>query len=259
MKKLWCVLLLAPLMALAQGPFDGTWKGEVASAQFEDKPDSYLLQNGMYQCSTCIPKVSIKADGQAHKVAGSPYYDALMVKPVDDSTVQITRMKAGKKAREQTMKVAEDGNSLTAEWTDYTEDSPQPMNFKMMFRRASAAPSGAHKISGSWKADKFESISDNATTMTIKTTGDEVNVTTPTGFSYTAKLDGKDYPVKGDPGTTSVSLRKIDANTIEETGKRNGKVIGISRMTVQPDGKTMKVEYQDKLRGDSMSYMANKQ
>ena len=75
----------------------------------------------------------------------------------------------------------------------------------------------------------------------------------------TAKLDGKDYPAKGDPGTTSVSLRKVDANTIEETGKRNGKVIGISRMTVQPDGKTMKVEYQDELTGDSMTYMAKKQ
>jgi hypothetical protein len=38
-----------------------------------------------------------------------------------------------------------------------------------------------------------------------------------TGDSYAAKFDGKDYPYKGRSGVTSVSLEKIDANTIVET------------------------------------------
>ena len=40
----------------------------------------------------------------------------------------------------------------------------------------------------------------------------------------------KDYPYKGDPGTTTVSLRKIDANTAGETDKRNDKVITVIRL-----------------------------
>ena len=81
----------------------------------------------------------------------------------------------------------------------------------------------------------------------------------PTGDSYTAKLDGKDYPYKGDPGTTSVSLKKIDDNTIEETDKRNGKVISVARMTVGPDGKTMKLAVDDKLHNATMNWTADKQ
>ena len=77
--------------------------------------------------------------------------------------------------------------------------------------------------------------------------------------SYDAKFDGKDSPYKGDPGVTSVSLKKIDANTIEETDKRNGKVISVTRMTVSADGKTMKVETQDKLRGTSAKFEGKKQ
>ena len=79
------------------------------------------------------------------------------------------------------------------------------------------------------------------------------------GDSYTAKFDGKDYPYKGDPGTTSVSLKKIDANTIEETYKRNGKVIIVNRMTVAPDGKTLSANFEDKLRSVTFKSTAEKQ
>ena len=70
---------------------------------------------------------------------------------------------------------------------------------------------------------------------------------------------GKDYPYKGDPGTTSVVLKKVDANTIEETDKRNGKVISVTRMTVAPDGKSLKMETQDKVHNATVSSTAEKQ
>jgi hypothetical protein len=79
------------------------------------------------------------------------------------------------------------------------------------------------------------------------------------GDSYIAKFDGKDYPYKGDPGTTSVSLKKIDANTIEETDKRNGKVISVARMAVGRDGKTMKISVQDKLHNQTANWTAEKE
>lgn len=81
----------------------------------------------------------------------------------------------------------------------------------------------------------------------------------PIGDSYTAKFDGKEYPVKGDPGITSVALKKIDANTIEETDRLNGQVIFISRMTVSPDGQTMTVESTDKIHNTRSTYQARKQ
>ena len=59
----------------------------------------------------------------------------------------------------------------------------------------------------------------------------------------------KDYPHRGDPGTTTVSLKKIDASTVEETDKRNGKVITLIRLTVSPEGKTLSTTPEDKLAG----------
>jgi hypothetical protein len=86
-----------------------------------------------------------------------------------------------------------------------------------------------------------------------------MSMSDPLGDSYDAKFDGNDYPYKGDPGVTSVSLKKIDANTIEETDKRDGKVIFVSRITVSPDGQTLTMENTDKLRGTTAKFEAKKQ
>ena len=45
--------------------------------------------------------------------------------------------------------------------------------------------------------------------------------------------------MQGDPGHTMVTLKRISADTIEETDKRDGKVVGIFRMTVSKDGKSI--------------------
>ena len=63
----------------------------------------------------------------------------------------------------------------------------------------------------------------------------------------------------GDPGQTSISMKKVDDLTIDETDKRNGKVIGTARLTVSADGKTMKVVWKDLERNSDGSFMQNKQ
>jgi hypothetical protein len=120
-------------------------------------------------------------------------------------------------------------------------------------------PAGAHAISGSWRTESFDNISDNGLFFTYKVEGDSLTMTTPTGQSYTAKLDGTEAPFGGDPGTTSVSVKKLSNNSIEETDKRDGKVISVSVNTVEPDGKTMKLAIEDKLHGTTMSLVALKQ
>ena len=108
-------------------------------------------------------------------------------------------------------------------------------------------PAGAHLISGSWRTAKIESVSDNGLAFTYKIDGDSLTMSNPAGQSYTAKLDETDAPYKGDPGTTSVALRRVDKNTLEETDKRDGKVINVFRMTVAADGKSMTIAFDDKL------------
>lgn len=55
---------------------------------------------------------------------------------------------------------------------------------------------------------------------------------------YSAQFDGKDVPTLGsDPRV--ISLRRVDARTVEATFKRNGRVTTHSRLVLSPDGKTL--------------------
>jgi hypothetical protein len=58
---------------------------------------------------------------------------------------------------------------------------------------------------------------------------------------YVAFYDGKDYPVRYAEGYDTVSLKRIDANTVECTYKKNGIVVSTSRRTVSADGASMTV------------------
>ncbi len=42
-----CLLLLCPIGAMAEGPFDGTWKIDMSKVQMPKKPDVLLLKDGM--------------------------------------------------------------------------------------------------------------------------------------------------------------------------------------------------------------------
>ena len=58
-------------------------------------------------------------------------------------------------------------------------------------------------------------------------------------IQYTAKPDGKDYPVTGDPDRDSTTMKRIDANTTEVMGKKAGKPSVNFRRVVSKDGNTL--------------------
>jgi hypothetical protein len=253
------VSLFIPGFATAQSAFDGTWKIDVNKAEFPKKPDVYLLQNGMYECKTCAPPIKIKADGQDQTVTGDPYRDTVAIKVISDHEIEETDKKNGKTVATSTTTVSPGGSTLTFEFNDSSNTNAAPITGKGEAARAAKGPAGSNAISGSWRTTKFESISDNAITWTYKVSGDELTMTTPTGQSYTAKLDGTEAPFKGDPGTTGVSVKIMGKDTLEETDKRGDKVITVSKMTLEPDGKTAKIVSEDKLRGTTIQFVAEKQ
>ena len=263
MKKLLFVglatLLLMPVIASAQNAFDGTWKIDLNKAEFPKKPDVYLLQNGMYQCKTCVPPIDVKADGQDQKVTGHPYYDSVAIKVVNDHEVEETDKKNGKAVATSTMTVSSDGNTLTFTFNDSSNTNGDPVTGKGEATRVAKGPAGANAISGSWRTTKVDTVSDNGLMWTYKVSGDELTMTYPTGQSYTAKLNGPQAPYKGDPGTTSVAVKMMGKNTLEETDYRDGKAISVAKMVVAPDGKTMKLMVDDKLRGTKSEFTAMKQ
>ena len=69
-------------------------------------------------------------------------------------------------------------------------------------------------------------------------------------------VEWAEAPYKGDPGTSSVSVKEVDKNTMEETDQRDGKVIEVADMTVSADGKALTAKVDDKLHGTTSQFTA---
>ncbi|TBR40310.1 MULTISPECIES: hypothetical protein [Dyella] len=250
---------LAPTCLWAASAFDGAWKMDLSKAQLSSKPDVLVIKDGMYHCKTCVPAIDIKADGTDQPVSGHPYFDTLAMTVVDDHTVREVGKKGGRDVLTETTVVSADGKTATSDFSDSSAGNGTPVTGKATMAKVAAGPAGAHALSGSWRTTKYEGVSDNALTMNFKEDGGMLSMDSPMGTSYSARLDGSDAPYKGDPGIDSVAVMKKGKNTIVETDKRQGKVIDVVTMTVQPDGKTMKVGIEDKLHGTHSEFIAMKQ
>jgi hypothetical protein len=253
------VAMLIPGKVSAQSVFDGTWKVDTNSMN-SSKPDIFLLQDGMYECKSCNPSYKIKADGTDQPVNGDPYVDTRAIKVVNDHEIEETDKKDSKVVGSSTSTVSSDGKTVSFTFTDSSNSNGgPPVTGSGQATQVAPGPPGSHAVSGSWKMSKIENMSDNGIVWTYKVSGDALTMTSPTGQTYTAKMDGTDALMKGDPGVTSVSVKLLGSDTLEETDKRDGKVIGIVTMTVGTDGKTAKIKYEDKLQDRTNEAIAVKQ
>ena len=106
---------------------------------------------------------------------------------------------------------------------------------------------------GTWKLNeaksKIPSGAPKNNTVVYEAAGDNVKVTVdgvdgagkPTHNEWTGKMDGKDYPLTGDPSADTRSYKKINDHTTELTNKKDGKVNITGRIVIAADGKSRTV------------------
>lgn len=251
------VVLLVPISLFAQSPFDGAWHTDMGQSKLSPKPVVFSVKSGTYDCSSCNPQIHVKADGQGQSVTGQSY-DTISVREIDSKSIEIKTRKNDKPVFEQTRTVSDDGKTLTVKNTSYRPGNDQKVTAEATYTRTAKTPAGSNGTSGSWRVSKVN-VSENGVTTNYKSSGDELTMSAPSGEGYTAKLDGKDYPYKGAFFADTVSLKRINAHTIEETDKLNGQVVTVSKMTVSSDGKTMKVVSTATLTNRTSTYVATKQ
>lgn len=104
---------------------------------------------------------------------------------------------------------------------------------------------------GTWRLDAAKSKyspgpSPQSSTITIeaaeggiKQTTDTTPLTGPrTHAEVTAKFDGRDYPVKGNPNADTQAYTKIDGHSYQVVAKKAGKVTVTTKVVISADGKT---------------------
>ena len=245
--------------AIAQGPFDGTWKADVASVKVNAKPERFTLGKGVYTCASCSPAYSVPADGQVHKVSGHDYFDGKMVEVLDANSVRLTNLRAGKPVAVATWTVSADGNTLNQSFSSTDTANGQTTSGTASEARLTPAPAGAHAISGSWAAAPATQLSDNALSVTIATAGKAVTVSFPTGEHFIAMLGGAYVPVVGDPSGQLVAARMTGPRTLELSYKHGSRMDEVLTLVAAPSGDTVAMTSLDKLQGGTTNLTLRKQ
>ena len=248
------LLSLFPSASRSQSPFDGTWVIDTSKDAnlANEKPAVFVVSDGVFRSGDRV----LKADGKDQKVPATGYWDTVSVRIVDDHTVEVTSKKGGKPMFTETDSVSADGATLTQVLKDTTE--AEAVTFENLYKRVAPAPPGAHVLSGTWQVFK-QRRSENSTIITYKCTSQGFSAATPLGEKFDAKFDGKFYLIEDDPAHTMVSVKLINPYTVEQTNKRNGKVVFVVRLEVTPDGKTIHASSESKEDGSLKTWDLRKQ
>ena len=113
----------------------------------------------------------------------------------------------------------------------------------------SVAARAADQHSGTWKMNPAKSKYSPGPApkaITVKVVSDAENIKlnsdgidasgNPTHIEYTAKYDGKDYPITGLPNADTVALERPDASTIRSTIKKGDQVVMTVTSVISKDG-----------------------
>lgn len=245
-------LLCASAACLAQSPFNGTWHTNLAQTKFSRKPKSFYIGHGWYHCVSCHPAFTVPADGTFYAVSGQPF-DMIRVSIDNPHAITVTARRHGNMAFKQTRTVSSSGRLLTVKTTVYPPSGSKPMHYTAVCRRQGSVPSDVQPTSGKWITER---VSGSGMTTTLKVTSKQIAVSSPSGESFTAQFNGKKYPVTGSDYFNQVSLKRINAHTIEATDLRNGKVVEKDRMTVH--GNTLIVAATREPSGRTTTFVAHK-
>jgi hypothetical protein len=109
-------------------------------------------------------------------------------------------------------------------------------------------------IVGTWKlnvakskfdpgpAPKSGTVKYEASSGGIKRTGETIEADGKrTSIEYTAKYDGKDYPVTGSEFFDSIAVKQTKDRTVEATLKKGGKAVRTAKREISHDGNVMTI------------------
>jgi len=238
---------------------EGTWKIDKNSIHLPTKPIELLVQGDKFECKSCDPPFAVKADGSDQPIAGQPASNTIAVKVLDARSIRETRKKYGRVVTVETITVSIDWKTATLSTSDHTPTATESSTINLT--RSALGPEGSHEVSGAWKETGVADMPADRLFFTYQVQGQMVSKSTPSGEMYTASLEGTVTPSTSNDGseTIALSIKAIGKNTLEETRKRNGKVIDVQTLVVAPNGKTMTITDKNTVDGTSLSMVAIRQ
>jgi hypothetical protein len=247
MLKRMCIAIALSALCFAQSDhsalikkFVGTWNENEAKRK-GGPPVSLRFQKAAGGTLEELRGPELRPLVQPVKFGTSPYgidnsKNTIAWKQIDANHFQRQLFESGKLLTTRDLSISKDGRTLT-EVTQQNAPDGKTSTATMIFGRSSGDGQG---LVGVWKLESMRTSDPNQ--LTIEPVGtDGVRIKNRLGVARTLTFDGKDNPVTGPAvisGTTG-SAKILNENSIEETSKREGVLVGKTMLVLSSDGKTL--------------------
>lgn len=234
------VLLLGSIQLYATDPRIGIWK----EISLEENPTTRMTitpeANGIHLKVTGDAggtlEFTAKFDGRDYPILHTLAVNQISLRKVNQTTIDATFKKDGRETGGmRRYEVTNDGKELVA--TDTV--TGQEDQYSIVFDRKGGPRDSTNPVVGSWIMNHAKTVQRNPEVVKFAPDGlNGVDFSGAAGFGYNAQFDGKDYPTQQGRDDT-VSLKWVDARTVEETWKRHGKVTDFVRCLISADGRQL--------------------
>jgi hypothetical protein len=218
--------------------FYGPWRMEGSNRIKAASVLNFVERAGAIETDSSGRTYSFKFDGRDYPT-GAPD-QTISWRKNGNHGYEATQKDKGEVTTVTTFSVSEDGNTLQITATPRNGPAAEPV---LMSRSAGG---GTEPLLGFWQIVRTPGA------KILEAVPNGLRVTSSIGDNYTANFDGREYPLTGTamPPNTTVSVRRVDDRTFEETRKTDGAVIGRIRYELSDDGRSMTQTVTD-LRSES--------
>jgi hypothetical protein len=231
--RLFLLCAFVSAVLAADLPYVGKWKVNLAKSDFGQTTVTYQsLPGGEWQTTAFGVTYRFRMDGKDYPdtMGGTNSWKA-----VDARKWEITGKVNGKVTATDTLKLSDDGKSLTDTGKQMKPDGGT-MDAVTVYQRAAGGPG----LGGKWVT---KNVSGSAGVIEMTQSGTEGLrfKDTDMGMTCDAKLDGKDYPCAGPmmPQGYTVAMKNAPPRSLDLTVKKDGKEFFKATYTVAADGKSM--------------------
>jgi hypothetical protein len=173
-----------------------------------------------------------KSDGHDTSVPGNPAFNQVELRRIDKKQAEVKEKKDGAVVATVREKLSSDGNELTI-----TTASKGHADQITVWTRSGGAKVANDLLAGEWTEDLSKTRLRQGLVLKIEPDGNN-GVRFSGDFSYTARLDGKQYDLRNSRND-SVTLQLVDPHIVDATYRRDDQVAQQDRWTVSADGQQM--------------------
>jgi hypothetical protein len=226
-----------PLLCFAETPFAGSWMVRPELTEYSLRPLGFDISRGMYKRTSCAPTQEVPTDGSEHPVAGDPLTEFMSVRLMDRNRVEVAQKADGRLTWKGIYAVANDGRSMQLTFDD--RRSTKAITGTIQFARETEGAADAHRLSGTWRAQKLLALGGAGLELTIEDTDNGLTLSASDGRSFDIKFDRQDYPLLGYLSGATVQVGRRAAQTLQINRRQRGILVDFTIAIVSDDGRTM--------------------